>query len=89
MGRSTTLKYAMIMTGVNGMTWDCKSYGKPTAENLEKYVMAYINSQKVGGSNEHLSRDSHIHIPRYAAIFLNTNGRTIVAEWHQPMFLVV
>lgn len=88
MGRSTTPKYALTVDGIP-MIWDCRTAGKPTAANLEKWIMAYAKSLELGGCNEHISKAlGHIPYPRHAVIRQNRLGGTVVAEWKAAHFQV-
>ena len=101
MGRSTTPKYA-IVTDCRGMVasrsaWNvkppvgcAKGHGKPTAENLEKYVGAFIDSLRPGGPNRHLFTAFGTKvIPNAVRIIRNDGSGLVVAEWKAPMFMAL
>jgi hypothetical protein len=102
MGKTVTPKYALeIFTNklVNGKwtsvpaidcaTWDIKSHGRPTAENLEKYVLAYAKSLEAGGINEGISKDlGYIPYPTKAVIRYNHAHGAEVAVWKAAAFQV-
>jgi hypothetical protein len=96
MGRTTTPKYALEMDGCTCMAWDgthqlkgSPRKGKPTAEKLEAFVMAYAQSLEAGGINEHISRElGHIPYPRWARIRINKPGGEVIAEWKAAPFQV-
>jgi hypothetical protein len=97
--RDTTPKYSLEVNCpghyITPMAWNVKGKygypgdGKPTAENLAKWVQAFIDSHKPGGSNHHLSSMGTLPIPSYARIVLNDGSRTLVAEWKAPMFMAI
>jgi hypothetical protein len=101
MGRSTTPKYALVVdcTGVHctRMAWHVKppvgcsvGYGKPTAENLAKYIETFRKSLHPGGANEHLMKAyGSKALPNAARIILNDGSGTVVAEWKAPMFWAI
>jgi hypothetical protein len=82
MGRSVTPPYALEMDGATPMSWWVKrrkpftSYGKPTAENLAKFMADYLKSLQPGGCNQHIA-----YVPRWARIVVNDGGRRVIAEW--------
>lgn len=92
MGRSITPKYKIVLddgSALLDMCWNSKQYGKPTNENLEKWVLAYGASLNPNGVNSHV-RDSKgcIPYPRKAWIKYNKSNGATVAEWKAPMFMV-
>ena len=96
MGRSTTPKYALEMDGVTSASWRVrppagggKGQGTPTDANLERHVLAYIDSLKIGGVNQHvLLALGHIPVPNWARIVRNDGSRAVVASWKAPPFFV-
>lgn len=58
MGRSVKSKYAVRMTvagfGITPACWNSQQAGRPTAENLRRYVAAFEASTEPGGCNAHL-----------------------------------
>lgn len=101
MGRSTTPKFAIVMDcagmAPSRMAWyvkppvGCKTgYGKPTAENLEKYVATYLDTLKPGGVNRGLVETFGMKvIPNAARIVHNDGSGLVVAEWKAPMFMAI
>jgi hypothetical protein len=90
MGKSITPAYRIEMTErrtmLTPMSWRSE-YGKPTAENLEKYVRKYIDSLKIGGTNQHVSLSlGYIPVPDSARIVRQKTGE-VVATWKAPMFM--
>lgn len=68
------------------MCWRTKQYGRPTPENLEKWVMGFAESMKPGGVNAHLC-ETAIYWPVSAKVVHQDSGN-IVARWKAPMFMV-
>lgn len=95
MGRTNTPTYRVEMeerrTGssnpaITRMAWDCRSKGRPTDPNLERYVLAHVDSLKAGGVNVHLSESlGFMPIPHSARIVRQSTGR-VVASWEAAMF---
>lgn len=68
-----------------------KGKGKPTPKNIEKWVIAYANSQKIGGCNDHISKDrGYIEVPTKVEIFDQRDAPRVrkVVEWTRPAFWV-
>jgi hypothetical protein len=105
MGRTFTPKYRLLVDSgsrnwVNTpMSWNVSArksapgltvHGKPTAENLAKFVDAYCRSLEKGGSNFHVSAAAgHIPYPNWARVEENRPNGRVVAEWKAPMFMAV
>ena len=97
MGRTSTPTYRMELEerrtassnpAVTRMAWDCRSKGRPTDANLERYVLAYADSLKAGGVNMHLSQSlGHMPIPHSARIVRQSTGQ-VVASWEAATFQV-
>ena len=96
MGKSRTFKYVLTIetvTSRNGqsfstpMEWK-REYGKPTTQNLDKWVTDFEQSC-LTGANKHLGLD-----PIVSATIRENSGPT-VADWirsrdrKEPMFQVV
>ncbi len=88
MGKSVTPKDVVEMEGCTSMAWwERERYGipgkgKPTNENLEKYVQAYISSLQPEGCNKHISKAlGYMPVPNWARIRHNCAGGEVVAEW--------
>ena len=95
MGRSVTPPYRLEMPGVTAMCWRVKAQygipgcGKPTYENLVKYIEAYNKSLELGGSNQHISKAlGYIPYPTWARIVRQADG-VVMAEWKAPLFQAV
>ena len=90
MGKSTTPKYRLRLADAEPMIWDIKAFGRPTAVNLERFVMAHAKSLQPGGANAHLSEHlGYVPYPYKATIELNCAGPvTVVEEWRAAMFQV-
>jgi hypothetical protein len=100
MGRIITPKYRLEIKPVpkpgrdgfyefTAQAWEVKTKGKPTAANIEKYIRAFVESQKIGGCNEHLARSAgFIQVPNCARIVRQSDGQ-VVAEWRAPMFMAI
>lgn len=94
MGRDITFTYRVEVkesTGnavVTPMGWR-KEYGKPTQDNLTKWVESYNNALKPDGVNAHVSKAlGHMPILSHAKIVRQSTGDTI-CEWNAPVFMVV
>ena len=86
MGRTITPKYAVQFSSVfsNGklvgwtpMAWNSKQAGRPTVENLAKFVKGYEDSTLPGAINAHLG----VTTIGYAAVVFNDGSRVIVSEY--------
>lgn len=102
MGRSRTWTYSLKFRCVSGVMytpneWRVKSgrltgpgFGKPTTENIDKWVVAFEQSM-IDGPNKHLGIDQVIH-----AEIVDQRTGEIVAKWNrsqarhnQPKFQVI
>jgi len=96
MGRSTTSTYrieaAANVAGFSFFGWDCKTYGRPTTQNAEKWRRATNESFQPEGVNWHISQAwgvvPHITQVRIVAQKGPRAGQ-VVAETRMPMFEVV
>jgi hypothetical protein len=102
MGRSRMVIYSLrIVTSDNTvstpMEWrvgarhGIPGYGKPTTENIDKWVTAYEESLKSGGCNAHLGIHSVV-----SAKIVDQRTDTNVAYWerklqrpNEPLFQVI
>jgi hypothetical protein len=103
MGRSTTPTYRLEITGHTGnftitnSAWHVQSRygipgdGRPSTDNLDRYVTAFEKSLRTGGSNAHLG----IFLITSCRIIRQSTGK-VVAEWkrseqrkNEPMFQVI
>jgi hypothetical protein len=95
-GRTLTPKYVIRIPGSTDAAWDVNSRGqlrgagKPTNENLARYMEALLKSMEPGGHNEHLRGRFN---PTEAAIYPNDGSyKNPLATWskaEEPMFKVV
>lgn len=93
MGRSYMPKYRIEFSDQGGpqfpQAWRVREYGKPTTENIEKWVHSLVDSMKIGGVNEHISRAvGYIPVPNRAKVVNQYTGET-VATWTAPMFMAI
>jgi hypothetical protein len=66
---------------VHQPAWNTKQNGRPTVENLARYVLAYATSLELGGVNDHISRSlGYIPYPDHTVIRLNNQTREVVVE---------
>lgn len=93
MKHTRTIPYIVKITWSNGLTesgeYSVKQSGKPTADNLSKYIDVLVASMKPGGCNEHLGLKI---IPSNAVLI--KQGKTPrlnveLATWKAPMFWVI
>ena len=87
MGTSKTPKYRLEIsdkTGIHTQAW----HGKATENTLQSYLNKYIDSLKLGGVNEHISKSlGFIPVPNSAKIIEQKTGNVKVS-WDAPMFLI-
>lgn len=87
MGRSTTPTFRLDIVLSSGhiatpSTWRVKrqyklsGYGKPTSDNLKKWVRAFEESTRTG-ANKHLGPETIL----YAKISRNCSGGEVMAEY--------
>lgn len=86
--------YRLEMPNCTSMTWRVKAQygipgdGQPNDANLMRYLLAYVNSLKPGGSNYHVSKAlGYIPYPTWARIVRQSDNK-IMTSWVQPMFFV-
>jgi hypothetical protein len=97
MGRSRKIHYVIhIITSdssgwVTPSEWKCKESGKPTTENIDRYVTVFENSLKPGGCNAHLG-----FFTLTKCWIVDQFKGEIVAEWvrkeyrpDEPLFQVI
>jgi hypothetical protein len=94
MGRTITPKYRLEYYDnhkqpyPHKQTWDVKTKGKTTDQNLEKYLIDFGKSFEVGRVNDHISKSiGYIPYPQKGRI-INQRTNEIVAIWKAPMFMV-
>ena len=92
MGRSKTPPYRLEMSGSSVQAWRVKDQygipgnGKPTRENLIKYLRGFVASLKAGGVNEHISKElGYVPTPSWAKIIRQSDGQ-VMAEWELPKY---
>ena len=99
MGKSYTPKYAVSLWD-NGqiagsffpamqMAWSVKDYGKPTSDNLAKYVGKMNASMQPGGVNYGISEAKGFIVACHKAVIHNQFTGETYATWNAPMFQVV
>lgn len=76
-----------------GQAWPVKDAGKPTAANIEKFIVAYYKSTRPGGANAHIGAQSNgkgwpVQPPARAYVYDQIKGE-IVGEWTAPKFWVI
>jgi hypothetical protein len=96
MGKSVVCHYVVrTWEGLNvydipsyTMPWNTeKPYGmRPTDANLEKWIVSYNESFKVGGINHDVSIMKGVIVHAHRADIYNQKTGTIVATWKAPMF---
>lgn len=87
MGTSIKPKYVITMNKHNMITTESLIGTYNRKPNLELEVQKYIDSLKIGGVNEHLSKTlGYMPIPNHAAL-INQQTRTIIQEWNAPAFM--
>ncbi len=97
MGRSRTPKYVVELVTPGFYTspseWrvkdgcQTKGSGKPTDENLKKFVEQFVASMQPGGVNAHLQEQGKPYVVTHAFIYHNTSDRHAgppLAEWRMP-----
>lgn len=94
MGRSYTPPYRLEMSGTTSMCWmvgdryQVKGNGKPTYDNLVKFIREYARSLEAGGTNEHISKAlGYVPYPNWAKIVRQKDG-VVMAEWKAAPFQV-
>ena len=65
--------------------WNCRQSGRPTKENLEKWVRGFEESTKPGGCNAHLGET----VVWSAEIARNRPNGKVVASYKQSAMFVV
>lgn len=64
------------------MSWNCRRDGRPTADNLTRYVKGWEASTLPGGVNDHLGIETVIR----ARVMLNDGSRTVKCSYERaPM----
>jgi hypothetical protein len=91
MGTSRRINIVIEMEMNNGSSawaeW-LAQYGKPTTENIQKYMDEFVTSCKPGGCNEHIGLSE---IPYRAIVKKQVkNGKPeILGKWKAPMFWAI
>lgn len=87
MGTSRIVPIILKIDSTTPMAWR-KEYGKPTLENLEKWITEYSRSLEIGGVNQHVSLSlGYVPYPRTAKIIRQRTGE-VLASWKAAMFQV-
>jgi len=87
MGKSYTPKYRIELNNhglADSFVWE-RSYGKPTPENIEKWVSGYIRSHFKGGANDHIGKTPNVS----SAQIVNQKTQKVVTSWRAPAFWVL
>lgn len=96
MGKSQIVRNLVVLCVFNNtkkglefieMPWDGK--GQATAQNLEKFVLAWNQSVKPGGCNAHLSESKGFCPFPNSAFIKSQITKKIVARWQAPKFMEV
>lgn len=66
-----------------GARYGASGYGRPTVENLKRYIKHYNASLRPGGVNSHIGRRGRAV---GGTIVDQGRGNRVVAEWRAPMF---
>lgn len=77
-------KYIIIIDGDKS-----SPIGLTRKVSLKKYIYEYIDSLKIGGNNEHVSKMlGYIPVPHSAELINQFTGETI-DRWSAPSFMVI
>jgi hypothetical protein len=92
MGRSRLIPIVIEIRcpgfNVSPMEWRNKESGKPTTENIGKWVQSFIDSQKLGEPNFGVAQK--LCIPTSARVYKQTrDGKVELATWDAPMFMAI
>lgn len=93
MGRSRLIPIVIELLETPGMyitpmEWQTKHAGKPTLENVQRYVYEFVQSQKTGEPNFGIGKT--LIVPNRARVYKQTrNGRELLVEWTAPMFWAI
>ncbi len=98
MGRVITPKYRIEQAGLNlhpthrlttSAEWDVRAYGRPTRENIARFVEAQTRSFMSGGPNHSLAEEmGYLPVPSRVRVVEQKSGR-VVAEWEAPAFMAL
>jgi hypothetical protein len=84
MGKSIKCKYRLEITENNGRK---QTEGHTKKINVSSYIDAYIQSLKIGGANEHISKAlGYMPIPKSAVLIDQRTGEA-VDSWKAPLFM--
>lgn len=89
MGHTSTPLYVLEIqhTGITctPMCWSCKQSGRPTEENLNRWMESYIASIQPGGCNSHLAEKFGTGAtPMNAFIRRNIPHSEPIVSWSNP-----
>ena len=93
MGRSRLIPIIIELLETPGMyitpmEWRTKHEGKPTLENVQKFVYNFVQSQKTGEPNFGVA--DKLIVPNRAKVYKQTrNGRELLTEWTAPTFWAI
>lgn len=93
MGRSYKIRYVVRLLCPEsiaspaewrvGARHGAPGYGRPTVDNLRKYIRKYNESLRPGGANDHIGRRGRAI---GGVVVDQEHGNVVVAEWKAPMF---
>jgi hypothetical protein len=85
MGKSTTPHYVIY----EGDKPNNKIlYADNKKPNMEKEIYLYIDSLKIGGNNEHISKAlGYMPIPN-KAILIDQRTKQVIEHWNAPAFMI-
>lgn len=99
MGRSVLMRYVLRLRYApdplgrrwadSPGEWRVKEAGKPTPENIHRYVEVFVQSQYPGGVNEHLAKDAGYLLVPVSATITKQPEQRVVAEWTAPKFMAL
>jgi hypothetical protein len=82
MGKSVLCRYRIEFEGEAPI-------GLQRKVKLDEYIRALVDSYKVGGVNEHVSRTlGYIPVPKSAKLINQYTGK-VVETWEHPKFMVI
>ncbi len=76
MGTTYTPTFRVELDGCEARAWNSKRHGRPTDDNLARYVRITNESYLPGGCNEHLNS-----APHWSARLIRQSNGQVVAEW--------
>ncbi len=91
MGRSVMATHVLYYTDQGGEHWAVwqKGNGRPSPENIERWIDSFVASQYPGNINEGIAKAHNVLVvPREGRIYrqLGAGQKQLVAEWKAPSF---